>query len=157
MYICVFFGDPKEDYDEMDIIEEYDMYENIYDFFEFLILKRGVKLFYSTANSDFDYLCEMAVSSLKEKYEDIELVKIAEKGDHKHREDFSYDRIINFENKNYKKRCIYAAHLSDYIFFDKFRSDDGLIDNFVMSIVLSKCFNEEKTRIYSLKKIMKKE
>ena len=147
MPACVFFGTTKDE----DI--SLDMFDTLVAFFRSLIVEDNVKVFYTTAKSDFDFMCEVAVDILRDRYKDVELVKIAGKNERKHREFPPYDRIIYFENNNYMKRCIYAAHLSDHILFDKVATN-GLLDRFFLIIGLSKRMNKEECAFNSLKGLM---
>ena len=149
MPACVFFGNVKNDYESIDIIDLSDIYENICDFFEFLIAKKGVKLFYTVANSDFDYLCGMAIESLKEKYADIVLIKFAAKNDRAFANDIAFDRIINSSRAGYIKRCECAAFCSDYILIDNGMLK-GLRGDIFNYFVLGKCFREKNVHIFCL-------
>lgn len=150
MPACAFFGKFKDD-ESVDFIDFYDMYEKVYYFFEFLIIKTDVKIFYTTADSDFDSMCEAAIGSLKEKYKDIELVKIAEKGDNTQRRDPAFDRIINLSRGGYIKRCVYAALRSEYILIDNVITN-GLRGEIFMYFVLSKCLSEKNIHLFRLDK-----
>lgn len=121
-------------------------------FFEFLIVKKGIKLFYTVANSDFDYLCGVAIESLKEKYVDIVLIKFAAKNDRTFANDIAFDRIINSSRVGYIKRCECAAFCSDYILIDNgmLKGRRGDIFNYM---VLSKCLSIKHIRLFCLKKL----
>ena len=148
MPACVFFGNTNE----KDIT--FEMYEALRDLFEFLIVKKEVKLFYTTAKTDFDSMCESVIGSLRNKYEDIELVKIAGKDDKKQRSDLSYDRIINFENNNYIKRCIHTSRLAEFMLFDTIVSS-GPKDNLFVDIMMANYHRLDDINVIDLKRFMK--
>lgn len=120
MPACAFFGTVRQ---QTITIE---MYETMYKVFKQLINKKGVRLFYSTALSDFDFACEEVIVTLKKFYPDVELVKVARKDDRQPICETHYDGIIRFENNNNKKRCIHTSLLAEYILIDSHAPVDDL-------------------------------
>lgn len=146
---CAFFGYTKDK--DITILT----LDAIADTFEYLIVKKDVKIFYSTAKTDFDSACEFAVGLLKEKYPDIELIKIAGKNDREQREKPAYDHIMNFENRNFRKRYMYTSRLADYILFDTI-SPRGSRDTLFSDIVYINRNRIDDVHFLSLKIIMKR-
>ena len=126
MSACAFFGKTRNK--DISVITLHVIYQT----FGYLIENKGVDLFYTTARTDFDSVCETAVRTLKQKYPDIALIKIARTEDETQSEDSDYDDILYFKNKNYRQRYMLASKLAKYIVVDtdKPRSDrDTLFDD----------------------------
>lgn len=149
MLTCAFFGNMKDK--DITILT----LDAIIDTFEFLIKKKGVKLFYSTARTDFDAACEFSVGILKESYPEIELIKIAAKNDREQRENPAYDYIMNFDNRNYRRRYMYTSKLADYIFVDAI-TPSGSRDTLFSDIWYVNRNRIDNIHFLSLKIIMKR-
>lgn len=112
MSTCAFFGNSQDK--DISLLT----LKVIYQVFEHLIEEEGVKLFYTTARTDFDDLCETAVGTLKRKYPDISLIKIAKTKDETQSKDPAYDDVLYFRNKNFRQRYMLASKLAKFILVD---------------------------------------
>ena len=149
MPACAFFGNTKDKDITVDTLDA------IADLFEYLIVKKGVRVFYSTAKTDFDSACEGVIGILKKEHPDIELIKIAGKNDKKQRDDPAYDHIINFENNNYRKRYRYTSRLVEYILIDTVVAS-GPRDTLFSDILFTNRHRMDDVNIITLKWVMRK-
>ena len=146
---CAFFGNLKDK--DISILT----LDAILEIFEYFVEKKGVKVFYSTARTDFDSSCEFVVGLLKERYPDIELIKIAGKHDRKQRENPPYDHIMNFHNFNFRKRYMYTSKLAEYILIDSI-VPSGPRDTLFSDILYVNRNRIDDVLIINLSRVMKK-
>lgn len=67
---CCFYGDINENDIDLSLLCR------LYDFFEYLIDKQDVCIFYSASKNTFDNFCEGIINGLKSKYNHIKLIKV---------------------------------------------------------------------------------
>lgn len=114
-HTCSFFGEIKE----KELTRE--IYAWLRLVLEDMIRVKNVKIFYTTSNTEFDFICESIILYLQHKYPDVLLIKYVSKK-YKHKAmDSRYSDIIHCEFSDYYRRCSYVGEISEYVLFDEIR------------------------------------
>lgn len=112
---CSFFGEIKEE----------EMTDEIFAWLrlmiEDLIKVKYVKVFYTTSQTEFDFICESVVLYLQHKYPDVLLIKCASRGYEKTETDNRYNDVICCEYNDYYTLCTYVSENSAYVLIDEIR------------------------------------